>query len=190
MQSICNRAQFLGFILTTGLLTNQAAGASWNMDADASKITFSYTQSGNKNTGQFDRFSSDIIFDPADLANASISAEIDITSFNSGNSQIDGAVSGSDWFQSSDFATANFQSSAIVDAGDGNYKVTGDLTIKGNTVPVTLTGPITIGGDKASAEMSVSLNRTDYNVGQGDFESETQVAHEVPVTITIAASRN
>lgn len=175
-------------VVVSLLMVAPSHAADWEMDPQASSIEISYTQGSNETSARFDDFTTAITFDPADLDNASIRADIEIASFNSGNPQIDGAVAGADWFSTANFPTAAFESQTIEDLGDGTYAIHGELTIRENAVPITLTGPIAIDGDRATASVSVDLNRTNYGVGQGDFESESQVGHSVPVRITIEAT--
>ena len=164
-----------------------ARATEWVVDPGQSAIEFRYSQSGSEMAGRFDEFNATIDFDPTDLVNARISAEISIGSFNSGNAQIDSAVAGADWFNLAEFPKAEFMSTSVTVAQSGNYAIEGNLTIRGLSMPVTLTGPITIDGNAAFAVVSTQLQRTDFGVGQGDFASDKQVGHEVPVTITIHA---
>lgn len=175
------------FTLTLMVCT-QAYAQDWSVDPEASSIEVRYTQGSNESRAVFERFTAQISFDPTDLDAASIRAEIDMGSFASGNSQIDGAVASAQWFATPDFPLAVFESTAVNDAGEGIYAIDGDLTIRDVTLPVTLTGPITIDGSSASAAVEAILDRSQFGVGQGDFESESQVKHAVAVAITIAAS--
>ena len=181
LRQTCLLAAFLG-------LPMLAHAADWAVDPDSSSIEVRYTQGGKEQTAQFESFTADITFDPADLGNASIIAEIDITSFSRGTSQIDGAVASAQWFAASDYPTARFESRSVEDAGGGDYRIEGDLTIRDTTLPVTLSGPITIDGAQAQAQVTVTLDRSNFGVGQGDFATDSQVGFDVPVTITINAT--
>lgn len=56
-------------------------------------------------------------------------------------------------------------------AGQANQEVTGDLTIKGITHPVTFPALVTLGKDKAEATGTVKIDRTKYEIryGSGKF---------------------
>lgn len=163
--------------------------SAWTVDQAESSIQFQFTQGANETNGRFEQFTANIVFDPADLSAAVITAEIDVTSFNSGNSQIDEAVQSADWLYASDHPMAMFTSTEVTEAGDGTYAITGDLVIRGQSLPVTLLGPIIIDGDTAEAVVEVTLDRAAHGIGQGDLSSGDQVGLQVPVTITIQASR-
>jgi len=177
------------FLLLTALLAaGNAVARDWQVDFDNSSIAFQFTQMGSPVEGRFDQFTTAIRFDPDDLASASIVSEIDIGSFDSGNSQRDDGVQGADWFNASEFPKARFASTGVSRRDDGGYDIAGELTIRGITVPVTLASRIEIDGDQATATGEVVLNRRDFSIGQGEFEADNAVGHRVPVTITIEAT--
>ena len=63
---------------------------------------------------------------------------IDVPSVNSGEAGRDEHLRTADFFDAEHYPTITFRSTKVEDAGDGEYKVTGDLTIKDVTRPVTL----------------------------------------------------
>ncbi len=59
-------------------------------------------------------------------------------------------------------------------AGENNYTITGDLTIKGITKPVTFPATVKINGNNAEAAAKVTIDRTKYDIRYGSktfFES-------------------
>ena len=71
------------------------------------------------------------------LEASSIKAVIKSASFNSNDANRDGHVKGTDFFDVEQFPELTFAVTGIEGAGE-TYKVSGDLTIKGNTRPVVL----------------------------------------------------
>ncbi len=67
-----------------------------------------------------------------------IEATIDATSINTGEAQRDGHLNAPDFFDTANHPTVSFKSTDIQALGGHEYKVTGDLTIRGTTNPVTL----------------------------------------------------
>lgn len=175
-------------LLPALLAAGTASARDWNVDFDNSSIMFEFTQLGSAVEGKFDLFGTRISFDPDDLASASIVAEIDTTTFNSGNAQRDQGVAGADWLASSTFPTARFESTAVSLRDDGAYDIKGNLTIRDVSVAITLVSEIEIDGDQASATGQVELNRRDFSVGQGEFDDEKAVGLAVPVTVRIEAT--
>jgi polyisoprenoid-binding protein YceI len=69
---------------------------------------------------------------------SSVVAVIDVAGVNSGEAGRDDHLRNSDFFEVEKYPTITFRSTKVEAAGDGDYKVTGDLTIKDVTRPVTL----------------------------------------------------
>ena len=172
---------------------NDAAGASataaapqrlsappeWTLDRARSRIEF---------TGSFSSFDVSISFDPENLGASRIAATIDTASAATGDRQRDDALPTPDWFASKSYPAAGFESSVIRAAGSG-YEAEGTLTIRGVSKGLILPFSIDIRGDRAVADGSASLLRTDFGVGQGEFATGEWVGLDVNVTIHIEASR-
>ena len=167
-----------------------ASPGAWVVDKDASKLSFTATQTGSAFEGEFETFSADIVFDPADLANASISIAVDTASAETGDRQRDTAMPGSDWFKAKEFPSATFVSNEVVETGEGAYAARGKLTIRGVTRDLVLPFTLAIDSGKAHAEGGVTLARTDYGVGQGEFSTDEWVGLEVGVSFVIEATKS
>lgn len=166
-----------------------ASPGGWAVDKDASKLSFTATQTGASFEGEFETFSADIVFDPADLANASIFVTVDTASAETGDRQRDTALPGSDWFKAKEFPSATFVSNDVVETGEGAYEARGKLTIRDVTRDLVLPFTLAIDGGKAHAEGGVTLVRTDYGVGQGEFATGQWVGLDVVVSFVIEATK-
>jgi polyisoprenoid-binding protein YceI len=71
-----------------------------------------------------------------DLGGTSVWFEIDAASINSASPDRDNALRGADWLDVDHHALMTFRSTSIADSGKG-YALSGDLTIRGTTQPVT-----------------------------------------------------
>src|SRR5699024_11014186 len=71
-----------------------------------------------------------------DLTGADIAIEIDVNSINTGNKGRDDHLRSGDFFDVESFPTVSFQSTKITSYGD-DFKMTGDLTVRDVTKPVT-----------------------------------------------------
>ena len=104
-----------------------------------------------------------------DLTASQVDVEIDMRSVDSGDDTRDTHLRSSDLFEVATYPTATFRSTAVeVDGTSG--RMTGDLTIKGVTRPVTLDvellGELTDpwGGRRAVFSASTTIDRTDWGV--------------------------
>lgn len=162
---------------------------AWVVDKDASRLSFTATQLGTVFDGEFREFDASIEFDPADLGASQVEVVVDMTSATTGDRQRDSALPDADWFGVRDFPTARFTSSEIVAVGDAAYEARGALTIRDATRDLALPFTLTIDGERARAEGEVTLLRTDFGVGQGEFTTEELVGFAVEVSFVIEAER-
>lgn len=166
-----------------------AGSANWNVGAEQSSVTFSATQVGQSFTGKFKAFKAQIRFDPADLASAHVLATIDMSSVDAGDGQRNIALPTSDWFDSQVFPSATFEATSFTALAAGKYEARGTLTIRGVAQEILLPFSLDIDGDKANMQGEVTIIRTDYGVGQGQWQSGQWVGLEVKIIVEIVATR-
>ncbi len=143
--------------------------ATWTIDPVHSEVGFSVRHMMvSKVRGRFSNFSGEIVT-AADPTASTVTAEIDLTSINTGNEQRDGHIQSADFFEVETYPTMTYKSTGIRVA-DGEYIVDGDLTLKGVTksVPLHLElngfGPDPFGGTRAGFTATGEINRRDFNV--------------------------
>lgn len=112
--------------------------AKWTVDQSHSAVGFEVKHMMvSKVKGQFNSYSAEIeAADLADLTTAQIAFKLDVASINTSNEDRDNHLKSADFFESEAYPTIDFNSTSITKDGD-DYKLTGDLTVKGITKPVT-----------------------------------------------------
>jgi polyisoprenoid-binding protein YceI len=97
---------------------------------------------------------------------------------------------GKDFLNTKDFPKAKFDGkitdvNTVDFAKDGTYEVTvsGNLTIKDITKPITEKGTITIAGGKVNAKTKFKLVLADYGITFKKGKPSTNVAKEIEVTL-------
>jgi len=121
-------------------------------------------------SGKFTSFEGKLDGEPEDLKNAKISFTADADSIHTGNEQRDGHLKSADFFDAANHPKLTFTSTKIVQKDGSEYKVTGDLTIKDVTKPVTLN--LEFGGIQnnlygqtvAGFEITGKINRRDFGL--------------------------
>jgi polyisoprenoid-binding protein YceI len=88
--------------------------------------------------GGFSGITGDVVFDPANPANTKINASIDATTLHSHDGKRDAHVKGADFLDAEKFPKISFVSKQVTPDGKNQWKITGDLTFRGVTKPVTL----------------------------------------------------
>ena len=167
---------------------SSATPSKWTVDTGASRIEFTGSQTGKEFTGTFSAFDIEIVFDPDNLGASRIKATIDTASASTGDRQRDDALPSADWFAASTYPAAVFESTDIRATG-GGYAANGKLTIRGISKDIALPFTLDISGDKATADGSLTLLRTDFGVGQGEFSTGEWVGLDVKIVIHVEATR-
>lgn len=84
-----------------------------------------------------------------------------------GNAKLLGHLKSEDFFAVEKFPSATFVTTSVTSKGGSNYEVTGNLTIKGITNPVTFPATVTVAGNKLTAKAAIKVDRTKYNIKYG-----------------------
>jgi len=160
------------FIATALLSFKAVAPATWTTDAAHSKLGFTVTHMMVSDVeGTFKNFSATITASKDDFSDATIDMSADIASISTNNDQRDTHLKSPDFFDAAKFPKMTFKSTAVKLSGDKTYKVTGNLTLRGVTKPVTfnavLRGTYTNQAKKTVAGFKISgtINRKDFGVG-------------------------
>jgi polyisoprenoid-binding protein YceI len=142
---------------------------TWNIDPVHSEVGFSVRHMMvSKVRGRFTGFSGQIVT-ADDPTQSTVTAEIDLSSINTGQEQRDAHIKSADFFEVETYPTMTYRSTGIR-VEDGDYILDGDLTLKGVTksVPLHLElngfGPDPYGGVRAGFSATGEINRSDFNV--------------------------
>ena len=120
--------------------------------------------------GSFNEFEGSGRFDQEHAEQSTIDLTIQAASVDTRNADRDGHVRGADFFDVEAHPTLTFHATSVRASGDATYEVTGDLTIKGTTKPVTiefeLAGPAVDpwGNTRIGLEGSTVVNRKDWGL--------------------------
>lgn len=87
--------------------------------------------------GRFTRVDADVQVDEEDLTRSRATVTIDVASIDTGEPQRDAHLRSADFFDVERHPVMTFTVTDIARSADQRYRITGDLTIKGVTRPVT-----------------------------------------------------
>jgi polyisoprenoid-binding protein YceI len=168
MRSIV-RGITLALALVPGLAFGQTS--TWSFDSAHSHASFTVRHMVISNVrGEFGKMTGTVTLDEKDVTKSSVEATIDATSIDTRESKRDEHLRSPDFFDVAKHPTITFKSTKVEKAGDG-LKVTGNLTMRGVTKPVTLdvTGPTAEvkdpwGQTRRGVSAKGKLNRQDYGV--------------------------
>jgi len=160
-------------LLSTLAGTAAAAPITYVIDPNHSMPRFEYSHFGySTQLSRFDRASGTIVLDRA-AKTGSVAVEIDAKSVDSGYPLFNEHLQGADFFDTANHPTIRFVSDKVAFSGEAPTSVTGQLTIKGVTRPVTLTvtsfhcmpHPI-LKKDACGANATTVIKRSDFNMGK------------------------
>lgn len=124
-----------------------------------------------------------------DIGKSKVDVTVQIASIDTAEKKRDDHLKSADFFDAKKFPTMTFKSKKFT----GNledFKVTGDLTIKGVTKEVTLNGKYTgsvkdsWGQIRAAVKATGKINRKDFNINYNDMvEAGPAVGDEVTINI-------
>jgi polyisoprenoid-binding protein YceI len=120
--------------------------------------------------GSFTEFEGKVHLDERSPAQSSAQIVIEVRSINTGNTDRDGHLRSNDFFAMDDFPEITFTSTEAEKLGDEDFRLTGDLTVKGVTKPVTVdfeyqgSAKDPFGNLRAGFEGKAIINRKDFGV--------------------------
>lgn len=186
------------FVISAGSMFAQGA---WNFDRAHSGLRFAVSHMVvSEQKGRFDDFKVDLKSDKEDFSDAQVEVTINMNTINTEDANRDGHLKGDDFFSVAKFPTAVFKATQMQKVSANQYKVTGNLTMKGVTKPVTLdlkyNGTLKgQGKDKnmaiAGFKMSGTINRKDWGITYGRVldTGGLAIGEEVTLEATIEVNR-
>jgi polyisoprenoid-binding protein YceI len=147
------------------------ATTTWVIDPAHSEVQFKVKHMMITTvTGQLTSFESTVEADSDDFTNAKVHFSADMNSITTNNEQRDGHLKSADFFDLENNPKLTFESTGFEKAGGDKFKLTGDLTIRGISKPVTL--DVEFGGInkdpwgnlKAGFTVTGKINRKDWGL--------------------------
>jgi len=149
------------------------ATTKWVLDPTHSELQFKIRHLMITNvTGQFSSFTADAETEGDDFTSAKINFSADVNSISTNNEQRDGHLKSPDFFDVENHPTMTFTSTSVSKDGE-DFTVEGNLTMHGETKPVTLN--VEFGGiqqdpygqTKAGFEVTGKINRKEFGLTWG-----------------------
>lgn len=152
-------------------LAAPATKTTWTIDPTHSEITFRVKHLMITNVkGEFRKFDAEINTIGTDFTKAAIRATIDASSIFTNEDNRDNHLRSADFFDVENYPELRFEGTSFKNTGGGNYQLTGKLTIRDITRPVTF--DVEFGGinkdpwgnEKAGYSLSGKINRKDWGL--------------------------
>ena len=156
---------------TAAQISSDQLTGDYTVDPAHSRIGFVVRHAMvTKIRGAFNDFDAKLHIDAADPSKSSASVVIQAKSIDTRNADRDAHLQSNDFFAMDEHPTITFQSTSAEKLDDETYRVSGDLTIRGETKPVSidfeLLGAVNdpMGNLRVGFEGSVVVNRKDWGI--------------------------
>lgn len=167
---------------------------TYSVDNKHSSVIFSVGYMGVTNFyGRFNKVSGDYSIDPENPSESSLSVAVETGSVDSNDKGRDKHLMGADFFSAKEFPQISFVGKSFEAADDNTIKVTGDLTLRGETRTETATltwmgeKSDPRGGTRSGFEAKLVINRSDYGVSYG--VENGALGDEVTLIVGITGTR-
>ena len=195
------RLAALPLLGTLALAAPALAAETYTFDKSHTEILFGWSHLGNSTQhAEFRDLDGNVTLDPDDPANSKIDVTIKADSIDTGVAPFDEHIKSADFFEVEAYPEIRFVSTSVEPTGGDTAKVTGDLTIKGETKPVTMEvvlnymgehqlagmNPEYAGKDVAGFTAAATILRSDFGLGM----FVPLVGDEVSITINTELMRD
>jgi polyisoprenoid-binding protein YceI len=162
---------------TTQAVSNVPTAGTYTLDQSHSIVSFSARHlMVSKVRGRFPVTEGKLVVDH-DPTKSTVEAVIDVRAVDSGDPKRDEHLRSADFFDADNYPTATFRSTKVVDKGDGEFTLEGQLTVRGKTRPVTMHGEFL--GSQASPWGDTRIGFTaETEVSRKDWGLDFNVALE------------
>lgn len=145
--------------------------STWAIDPTHSEIGFKVKHMMFTNvSGKFNQFEAGIENEDDAFETSKITFSADVNSVDTGNGDRDNHLRSGDFFDVENFAKLTFKSTSIKKASEGEYQISGDLTIKDVTKNIMLDAEYSglmkdpWGNTKIGLSINGKINRRDFGL--------------------------
>ncbi|MBH1992574.1 MAG: YceI family protein [Sphingomonadaceae bacterium] len=155
----------------------KVTGGSYTVDPGHTQVVFAYDHMGfSNNMGVISESTGTLNLDKANPAASKVSIEVPVANLKTGIAKLDEHLAKAEFFDTAKFPKATFVSTSVKPDGPTGADITGNLTIKGITKPVTLDAefygagkaPAMAGGkENVGFVATATVKRSDFGMGYG-----------------------
>lgn len=147
--------------------TIDVKGTAYKINGENSKVEFTGSKVTGKHDGGFKTFAGTIDLVNKKPEESKVAVDIELNSVFTDADGLTQHLQTGDFFEIEKYPKATFVSTKIVpdaEKGAGNYTMTGDFTLRGQTKSITFPAKITVGDVDVTVESEFSINRKDFGI--------------------------
>jgi polyisoprenoid-binding protein YceI len=171
-------------------------GTRWVVDPVHSQVDFRVRHLLGRVRGTFTKYYAVLETHDSDWTDGTVKVTVQTGSLDTGNRYRDEDLRSDRFFSVTRFPKMTFQGTGIV-ARDSTVEISGMLTLKGRSHPVTLTGQYrgiardAEGHQRIAFDASTVLDRRDYDISYNEAVAGKElIGNDVEITIAIEAVRS
>lgn len=176
---------------------NAQKAEEWKLDKAHTSVNFDVNHFFSTVNGSFNDFDGTFKFHPEDLKNSKFSFTIPVASVNTNNQKRDNHLRSVDFFDAAKYPEIRFESTSFEKKNGNNYVAHGNLKIKDVSkkvsIPFEVKGvmdhPMMKGTKIMGLAFNTTIDRTDYEVGVGDWASDMVVGDNVDVAVNMELNK-
>jgi polyisoprenoid-binding protein YceI len=167
---------------------------TYNVDPKHSNVGFEVRHMGIATVrGSFRAFQGTV--ESTDGA-TTLSGSVEVASIDTGDDQRDGHLAAPDFFDAGTHPQITFSSTGLDPAGDGQVRLSGEITIKGITKPIELVGVIADAGttdpwgnERIGLELQGAIDRREFDLkwNQTLPNGNLLISNEVKLLLSVSA---
>ncbi|MEL7214611.1 MAG: YceI family protein [Pseudomonadota bacterium] len=143
------------------------SAAEWLLDPEKSTITFTYYENDSPMKGTFPTFSGEAFYDPAWAQDAVVAVTVVTADVQMADFVRTAFAKTPDWFHTQQFPEATLEIGALEPFEDGKLRAVGELTLKGQTFPMSPVFELETVGSCLRATGETTMLLSDYGIGAG-----------------------
>lgn len=186
----------LGVVFVMVMATETTTAAEYKLDPAHSFALFNVKHFGASLVyGQFTAVEGTVQFDPDNPDGNAVEVTIKTDSLTTHNERRDRHLHGPDFFNVKEFPVMTFKSESWKKTGEDMYEVAGDLTILGQSKPVTVevrhvgSGKNPQGVELAGFHSTFVIDRSDFGMNYGIAEDGSGLGKNVEVIISVEGDK-
>ncbi len=176
-----------------------AASITFNVDKTKSKVTWIGRKVTGEHTGTINIADGKLTSDGKNILGGSFDIDMntitctDLTDADY-NAKLVGHLKADDFFGVAKFPKSTFAVTKVTSTGGANYKINGNLTIKGITQAIEFPATITVAGTQVTAKAKILVDRTKFDIKYGSasfFDSlgDKAISNDFELNVDLVAKK-
>lgn len=189
------KAMVIGFSLFTISSLALAETVNYKIDPTHTATVFTWNHLGfSTPSANFSDIQGNILVDNDQPEKSSVSVTIPVKSINTNVAILDSKLQASEWFNTAKYPNISFKSTKVETSDKKNFKILGNLTVKGITKPVVLTAVLNNQAQHPMLKVpavgfnaTTTIKRSDF--GMADFAPAVSDTIDIQITTEAIATK-